>query len=64
MRVTDPELDESIVELDYVDQIDIGDDDVTVHFTLPTAWCSPAFAWMIVPSQGEGTRRRLRLSPQ
>jgi metal-sulfur cluster biosynthetic enzyme len=47
MRVTDPELDESIVELDYVDEIDIGDDDVTLHFTLPTAWCSPAFAWMM-----------------
>jgi metal-sulfur cluster biosynthetic enzyme len=47
MRVTDPELDESIVELDYVDEVDIGDDDVTIHFTLPTAWCSPAFAWMM-----------------
>jgi metal-sulfur cluster biosynthetic enzyme len=47
MRVTDPELDESIVELDYVDRIDFGEDDVTVHFTLPTAWCSPAFAWMM-----------------
>ena len=47
MRVTDPELDESIVDLDYIDEIDIGDDDVTLHFTLPTAWCSPAFAWMM-----------------
>ncbi len=46
-RVTDPELDESIVDLDYIDRIDIGDDDVTLHFTLPTAWCSPAFAWMM-----------------
>jgi len=61
-RVTDPELDESIVELDYVDEIgvdplpggadattadDAGDARVTVRFTLPTAWCSPAFAWMM-----------------
>ncbi|WP_318569745.1 iron-sulfur cluster assembly protein [Salinigranum marinum] len=46
-RVTDPELDESIVELDYVDEIEIGSDEVTVRFTLPTAWCSPAFAWMM-----------------
>jgi metal-sulfur cluster biosynthetic enzyme len=46
-RVTDPELDESIVDLDYVDRIDIGETSVTVHFTLPTAWCSPAFAWMM-----------------
>lgn len=59
-RVTDPELDESIVELDYVDEIGIdplegdattdaagGSVRVTVRFTLPTAWCSPAFAWMM-----------------
>ena len=46
-RVTDPELDESIVDLNYIDRIDIGAEDVTVHFTLPTAWCSPAFAWMM-----------------
>lgn len=46
-RVVDPELDRSIVELDYVDRIEIDDGDVAVAFTLPTAWCSPAFAWMM-----------------
>lgn len=46
-RVTDPELDESIVALDYIDEIAIDGDEVTVDFTLPTAWCSPAFAWMM-----------------
>lgn len=46
-RVTDPELDRSIVELDYVDEIGIGQRSVEVAFTLPTAWCSPAFAWMM-----------------
>lgn len=48
-RVSDPELDESIVELGYVDRIEINDDYgvVTLAFTLPTAWCSPAFAWMM-----------------
>ncbi|MDZ5811143.1 iron-sulfur cluster assembly protein [Halorubrum sp. AD140] len=46
-RVEDPELARSIVELDYVDAIDIDGDRVTVRFTLPTAWCSPAFAWMM-----------------
>ena len=29
----------------HIDTIDDGD--VTVEFTLPTAWCSPAFAWMM-----------------
>lgn len=47
-RVTDPELDESIVELDYVDRIEIDGGRVEVDVTLPTAWCSPAFAWMML----------------
>lgn len=46
-RVTDPELDESIVALDYIDDIAVDAGAVTVDFTLPTAWCSPAFAWMM-----------------
>ncbi|WP_339105443.1 iron-sulfur cluster assembly protein [Haloterrigena salinisoli] len=46
-RVTDPELDRSIVELDYVDGIEIDGGRVGVDLTLPTAWCSPAFAWMM-----------------
>ncbi|MFC7136366.1 iron-sulfur cluster assembly protein [Halobaculum litoreum] len=52
-RVTDPELDTSIVELDYIEDIritadaDADGDAVFVAFTLPTAWCSPAFAWMM-----------------
>lgn len=56
-RVTDPELDRSIVALGYVDEIavcDVGDRArVTVRFTLPTAWCSPAFAWMMVSDARE-----------
>jgi len=46
-RVDDPELDRSIVELDYVEEIRIEDRAVRVSFVLPTAWCSPAFAWMM-----------------
>ncbi|MDS0297915.1 iron-sulfur cluster assembly protein [Halogeometricum sp. S1BR25-6] len=46
-RVTDPELDESIVELGYVDDITPRGSTVDVTFSLPTAWCSPAFAWMM-----------------
>lgn len=46
-RVTDPELDESIVELGYVDEVAVDGGRAAVSFTLPTAWCSPAFAWMM-----------------
>lgn len=56
-RVTDPELDRSIVELEYVDAIEIDDGRVTVHITLPTAWCSPAFAWMMASDAREEVER-------
>lgn len=46
-QVTDPELDRSIVELEYVEKITIDGGHVTVTLMLPTAWCSPAFAWMM-----------------
>jgi metal-sulfur cluster biosynthetic enzyme len=46
-RVEDPELARSIVALDYIDAIDVDGGRVEVRFTLPTAWCSPAFAWMM-----------------
>jgi metal-sulfur cluster biosynthetic enzyme len=46
-RVHDPELDRSIVELQYVENIAINGGAVTVTFVLPTAWCSPAFAWIM-----------------
>ena len=52
-RVTDPELDESIVALDYVDEVAIEGRQVRVAFTLPTAWCSPAFAWMMATDARE-----------
>jgi len=46
-RVEDPELARSIVELDYIDAVEVDGGRVEVRFTLPTAWCSPAFAWMM-----------------
>ncbi len=52
-RVTDPELDASIVELGYIDRLEIDDGAVSLEFTLPTAWCSPAFAWMMAADARE-----------
>ncbi|WP_458187970.1 iron-sulfur cluster assembly protein [Haladaptatus sp. NG-WS-4] len=46
-RVDDPELDRSIVDLEYVGRVRIDGSHVEVSFVLPTAWCSPAFAWMM-----------------
>lgn len=46
-NVDDPELDRSIVDLEYVDDVSTDGGTVAVAFVLPTAWCSPAFAWMM-----------------
>ena len=46
-RVDDPELDRSIVELEYIESLRIDDSAVNIELVLPTAWCSPAFAWMM-----------------
>jgi metal-sulfur cluster biosynthetic enzyme len=45
--VTDPELDEPITELGFVRSVFIDDDGVTVHLRLPTAFCSPNFAYLM-----------------
>jgi metal-sulfur cluster biosynthetic enzyme len=45
--VLDPELDEAITELGFVRSVLLEDDGVTVHLRLPTAFCSPNFAYLM-----------------
>lgn len=45
--VTDPELDEPITELGFVRSVFVDDDGITVHLRLPTAFCSPNFAYLM-----------------
>lgn len=45
--VYDPELDRSLAELRYVEDVRIDGTDVAVGLRLPTGLCSPAFAWMM-----------------
>ena len=45
--VTDPELDEPITDLGFVRSVTIDDAGVTVHLRLPTAFCSPNFAYLM-----------------
>jgi metal-sulfur cluster biosynthetic enzyme len=45
--VTDPELDEPITDLGFVRSVTLDDDGVTVHLRLPTAFCSPNFAYLM-----------------
>ncbi|GAB4065576.1 DUF59 domain-containing protein [Ancylobacter sonchi] len=56
--VMDPELDESIVDLGFVEDIAIGADGrVDVAFRLPTYWCSPNFAFLMADDIGQAVRR-------
>jgi metal-sulfur cluster biosynthetic enzyme len=46
--VMDPELDESLPELGFIEEVIIADDGiVTIVFKLPTYWCSPNFAFLM-----------------
>ena len=46
--VLDPELDEPITTLGFVRSVMIHERGVTVHLRLPTAFCSPNFAYLMV----------------
>jgi len=45
--VLDPELDEPLVKLGFIDHVQVEGPDVTVVFKLPTYWCSPNFAYLM-----------------
>ncbi len=46
--VVDPELDEPITDLGFVRSVAVGPDVVEVHLRLPTSFCAPNFAWLMV----------------
>jgi metal-sulfur cluster biosynthetic enzyme len=46
--VTDPELDRSLVELGFAGAAVDGAGNVTVELRLPTFWCAPNFAYLMV----------------
>ncbi|QBP39871.1 metal-sulfur cluster assembly factor [Paenisporosarcina antarctica] len=45
--VYDPELDKSVLEMKFIEEVDIHQDTVTVVMRLPTFWCSPNFAFIM-----------------
>jgi metal-sulfur cluster biosynthetic enzyme len=45
--VLDPELDQSLLELGFVDDVSVQEGHVTVVVRLPTAWCAPAFVYLM-----------------
>ena len=48
-QVNDPELDEPVTEMGFIERAEIADDGkVEVDFRLPTYWCSPNFAFLML----------------
>lgn len=45
--VYDPELDEPVTDMGFIEGVRIDGAEVTVHFQLPTYWCSPNFAFIM-----------------
>lgn len=55
-RVNDPELDEPVTEMGFVERAEVMlDGSVEVDFRLPTYWCSPNFAFLML----DGIRQAL-----
>ncbi|TPN37930.1 iron-sulfur cluster assembly protein [Mesorhizobium sp. B2-3-3] len=55
-EVNDPELDEPVTEMGFVERAQVkGDGGVDVDFRLPTYWCSPNFAFLML----DGVRKAL-----
>lgn len=57
--VCDPELDEPITDMGFVETVTAGEDGVSVQFRLPTYWCSPNFAFLMA----EGIRQQVLALP-
>lgn len=54
-KVLDPELDESVLKLGFIEAIEANDGELTVMTHLPTYWCAPNFAYLMA----EDIRREL-----
>ena len=51
--VRDPELDEPITDLRFVSSLEIEDGAVNVSLRLPTYYCAPNFAYLMVADARE-----------
>ena len=54
--VLDPELDQSVTELDFVAELRVDGSDVHVDLRLPTYFCAPNFAYLMVADAHDAVR--------
>lgn len=45
--VTDPELDEPLTDMGFIERLEVRNGAVEIAFRLPTYWCSPNFAFLM-----------------
>src|ERR1700738_1561296 len=58
--VTDPEIDESVVSLDFVTELKIDSSNrVEIEFRLPTYWCAPNFAFLMASDMRDAVAQLL-----
>ncbi|RRQ25304.1 iron-sulfur cluster assembly protein [Rhodococcus sp. Eu-32] len=56
--VIDPELDQPITDLDFVESLEVdGTGDVVVHLRLPTSFCAPNFAYLMASDAKDALTR-------
>ncbi|MGI5501421.1 iron-sulfur cluster assembly protein [Lentzea sp. CA-135723] len=55
-EVMDPELDEPITTLGFVRSVELAGGVLTVHLRLPTAFCSPNFAYLMASDAKDALR--------
>lgn len=55
--VMDPELDESVTDLEFVTDVEVrADGDVHIGWRLPTYWCSPNFAFLMASDMRDAVK--------
>ncbi|WP_324491508.1 iron-sulfur cluster assembly protein [Polaromonas sp.] len=58
--VMDPELDESVIDLDFITEVELLEDgEVRIGFRLPTYWCAANFAFLMA----DDMRRAVKTLP-
>ena len=55
--VTDPELDESVVDLGFVGEVSVDGGRARISFRLPTFWCSANFAFLMAEDMRAAVQR-------
>jgi metal-sulfur cluster biosynthetic enzyme len=54
--VRDPEIDEPLTDLGFVSRVDVDGSSVDVHLRLPTYFCAPNFAYLMVADAVKAVR--------